>query len=73
MVQYTGVAELGFLWQPLENDGLRRSLGMKDGQSGIRVTAVLPWSQAKDVLQVRRKGRRSSRCSEEASCHPISL
>jgi hypothetical protein len=52
VVQYTGVAELGFLWQPLENDGLRRSLGMKDGQSGIRVTAVLPWSQAKDVLQV---------------------
>lgn len=46
------MAELCFIWQPLENDGLRRSLGMQEGQSGIRVTSVLPWSQAKDVLQV---------------------
>lgn len=47
-----GIANLGIAFQALENDALRQSLGMRRGQTGVRVTHIARGASADGVLQV---------------------
>eukprot|EP00741_Cyanophora_paradoxa_P006951 tig00001065_g6725.t1 len=49
--RYTGFCSLGFYWQTLENPDLRKSCGMKAGQTGVYVNRVLPLAAAQGRLQ----------------------
>lgn len=49
--RYNGFPMLGAFTDPLENISFRRYLGMKDGQSGIIVTMVLPGGGAEGHLR----------------------
>lgn len=48
---YRGLARHGFRWQNLSNAALGTKLGLKDGESGIRVRSVLPNSSADGVIE----------------------
>jgi len=49
--RYDGFPMLGVFTDPLENISYRRYLGMKDGQSGVIVTMVIPGGGAEKSLQ----------------------
>lgn len=49
--KYTGFASCGFAWQSLENAQMRVALGLKTGQSGIRVRKVEPASPASKAFE----------------------
>eukprot|EP00946_MAST-07B_sp_MAST-7B-sp1_P004592 g4592.t1 len=53
LVQHIGMPGLGIGYQKLENDDLRESLGLDDGDEGcgILLTKVLPLSPADGILQ----------------------
>eukprot|EP00249_Psilotum_nudum_P010395 c22518_g1_i3 orf=508-2871(-) len=48
---YTGFPYLGIEWQKMENPDLRKALGMKTNQKGVRVRRVEPTSPAAQFLQ----------------------
>ncbi|HUS30175.1 MAG TPA: serine protease [Kofleriaceae bacterium] len=47
-----GVPDLGVYWQKIENDALRRFLGLRSDDTGVRVSRVLHSSSAHGVLEV---------------------
>jgi S1-C subfamily serine protease len=47
-----GVPDLGIYWQKIENDALRRFLGLRADDTGVRVSRVLHGSSAHGVLEV---------------------
>eukprot|EP00746_Dinoflagellata_sp_MGD_P030475 gnl/MRDRNA2_/MRDRNA2_172285_c0_seq1.p1 gnl/MRDRNA2_/MRDRNA2_172285_c0~~gnl/MRDRNA2_/MRDRNA2_172285_c0_seq1.p1 ORF type:complete len:380 (-),score=63.77 gnl/MRDRNA2_/MRDRNA2_172285_c0_seq1:71-1126(-) len=49
--KYTGFGCGGFIYQNLENPGMRTALGMKKDESGVMVTSVNPATPAVAVLQ----------------------
>ncbi|MBE7449450.1 MAG: trypsin-like peptidase domain-containing protein [Kofleriaceae bacterium] len=51
--QVSGVPDLGIHWQPLENESLRRFVGLADAEDGILVTHVVRGSAADGVLAER--------------------
>jgi S1-C subfamily serine protease len=48
---YDGFPGIGIEWQPMENPGLRASVGMSDTQKGVLLTYIAPDSTARDILQ----------------------
>jgi S1-C subfamily serine protease len=48
---YDGFPGIGIEWQPMENPGLRASVGMSDTQTGVLLTYIAPDSTARDILQ----------------------
>jgi S1-C subfamily serine protease len=48
---YDGFPAIGVAWQPMENPGLRASVGMSDTQTGVLLTYIAPDSTARDILQ----------------------
>lgn len=48
---YRGFPEVSFIFQPLENPDLRAYYGLKDGQKGIRVAGIDPFSSAHEILK----------------------
>jgi S1-C subfamily serine protease len=48
---YDGFPAIGVAWQPMENAGLRASVGMSDTQTGVLLTYIAPDSTARDILQ----------------------
>lgn len=47
---YDGFPGIGIAWQPMENPGLRASVGMNEAQTGVLLTYVAPDSTARDIL-----------------------
>ncbi len=47
-----GIPKVGVFVQTLENPANRAFLGMKEGQSGVRVKKIAPYSTARKILQV---------------------
>lgn len=47
-----GIPNLGFTYQTLENEALRAFLGLKAGETGVRITQIAGGSSADGVLQV---------------------
>lgn len=48
---YTGFPILGVEWQKMENPDLRRSMGMKPDQKGVRIRRIDPTAPESNVLQ----------------------
>jgi S1-C subfamily serine protease len=48
---YHGIPSLGIRWQRVENEDLKRMLGLQDDQSGVLVTVVLPGMPAEGKLR----------------------
>ncbi|GMI76586.1 degradation of periplasmic proteins 9, DegP protease 9 [Hibiscus trionum] len=48
---YTGFPILGFEWQKMENPDLRKAMGMKPDQKGVRIRRVDPTSPESGVLK----------------------
>jgi hypothetical protein len=49
--EYRGFARAGIAWQDLTNADLRRYLGLLEGETGVRLTRVLPHGSGAAVLQ----------------------
>ncbi|KAI8476024.1 MAG: trypsin-like cysteine/serine peptidase domain-containing protein [Monoraphidium minutum] len=49
--RYTGFCELGVAWQNLENDGMKRALGLPKGLTGVIITKTEPLAHANKVLR----------------------
>eukprot|EP00546_Thalassionema_frauenfeldii_P001705 CAMPEP_0178934138 /NCGR_PEP_ID=MMETSP0786-20121207/23701_1 /TAXON_ID=186022 /ORGANISM="Thalassionema frauenfeldii, Strain CCMP 1798" /LENGTH=513 /DNA_ID=CAMNT_0020611897 /DNA_START=212 /DNA_END=1753 /DNA_ORIENTATION=+ len=49
--RYTGFCTFGISYYMLENASFRRSLGMKDGMSGVRIGSVDPTAASLNILQ----------------------
>lgn len=50
-VKYAGFPILGIEWQKMENPDLRKALGMKSIQKGVRIRRVEPTAPASKSLQ----------------------
>ncbi|XP_023752356.1 protease Do-like 9 [Lactuca sativa] len=48
---YTGFPILGVEWQKMENPDLRKSMGMKDNQKGVRIRRIDPTAPEHKVLK----------------------
>lgn len=48
---YRGFARAGIAWQDLTNPALRAHLGLRDGETGVRLTRVLPHGSGAGVLE----------------------
>jgi S1-C subfamily serine protease len=48
-----GFPRVGFQWQPLESEGLRKLLRVSDRRGGVLVTRVIPLTPASEVLHPR--------------------
>lgn len=51
LVNYAGFPILGIEWQKMENPDLRKALGMKGIQKGVRIRRVEPTAPAYKYLQ----------------------
>jgi S1-C subfamily serine protease len=48
---YRGFARAGIAWQDLTNPALRADLGLREGETGVRLTRVLPHGSGEGVLE----------------------